>query len=319
VTTTLLHGDCRDVLPTLEAQSVQVCVTSPPYWGLRDYGVEGQIGQEQTLSEYVQTMVAVFREVQRVLKNDGTLWLNLGDSYTRNPSRGIKFQPGKSTYMTNQQAVEGNRGMAIPPGLEEKNLLGIPWRVAFALQDDGWILRSDIIWSKPNPMPESITDRPTKAHEYLFLFAKQPKYYYDADAIAEPAQEWSGQAGTFKRENSKRGVSIVPGQAHGTHRPNRKDSEPRETRNKRSVWSVNTRPYADAHFAVFPEALVEPCILAGSRSGDTALDPFMGSGTVARVATRLQRHSIGIELNPDYIALQEKRTDGVQVAMIEVL
>lgn len=273
----ILTGDCRAILPTLPAESVQCVVTSPPYFGLRDYQVDGQIGHEPTPAEYVATLVAVFREIWRVLRRDGTVWLNLGDSY--NAPAGSATNPGISQKGRRVPVYEKGQGYKKAKDLKPKDLIGIPWRVAFALQDDGWYLRSDIIWHKPNPMPESVTDRPTKAHEYVFLLAKSERYYYN--------------------------------------RPDRNDTEQTGRRNRRTVWTISTQPFSGAHFAVMPEALVEPCILAGSRPGDTILDPFAGSGTVLRVATRLQRQSIGIELNPAYIALAEQRTNGVQLQMIE--
>jgi DNA modification methylase len=303
----ILHGDCLAMLQTLEAESVQTCVTSPPYWGLRDYGVEGQLGLEPTPAEYVAKMVQVFREVRRVLKADGTLWLNLGDSYSagsNNPS---------------PKHASDNVGMMRRMGeLAPKNLVGIPWRVAFALQADGWYLRSDIIWSKPNPMPESVTDRPTKAHEYIFLLSKSERYYYDHEAIKEPAvygdlrSPTSAYPGKTDFREGPRPVreSVKRGGFNGKTNA----LEGREAfraiedwRNKRTVWEIATAPYPEAHFATFPPKLIEPCILAGSRSGDTVLDPFAGSGTTLYVAKELNRQFLGIELNPAYIALIEKR------------
>ena len=255
-----------------EGLRVQMCVTSPPYFGLRDYGVDGQIGLEQTPEQYIAAMVEVFRRVRDVLADDGTFWLNLGDS----------FGPGKQ-------------------------LLGIPWRVALALQDDGWILRQDIIWHKPNPMPESVRDRCTKAHEYIFLLSKSDRYFFDSEAMKEPAVSGAtGAAASFKRSGSKR-EQTIPGQGYGTHRPEREDVAYNQTRNRRSVWTVATRPYKGAHFATFPPALIEPCILAGSRPGDIVLDPFMGSGTTAAVALQHGRRYLGCELNPDYGPLQDER------------
>jgi len=409
-----------DVMETpwpLPDKSVQTVITSPPYWGLRDYGMarwEGgdpncnhlprsqvigtssgrnkgsfrdppnqicnkceairhdpAIGLEPTFDEWLEKMVAVFREVRRVLRDDGTIWVNMGDGYSRSPARGVKFQSGPTTYLTNRQADEGNRGPEPPFGLAEKNLIGMPWRLAFALQADGWILRSDIIWHKPNPMPESVTDRPTKGHEYLFLFAKQPRYYYDADAVREghtagntqrqntqPREDPSGNARSFKFSVSKRFLNPLG-------------------RNLRTVWTIPTAPFPEAHFATFPPKLIEPCVRAGtsergccgkcgagwgreieaphrgattspggrpdsrmkcptgkaddsdtrgmpSYQGQTTgwspscsckadpvpclvLDPFMGSGTTAVVATRLGRRAVGFELNPDYIDMARQR------------
>jgi DNA modification methylase len=257
-------GDCRDTMRRWASEGVkaQTCVTSPPYFGLRDYGHEGQIGLEQTPEEYIAAMVEVFRCVRDLLADDGTLWLNIGDSY-------------------------GNG----------KQLLGLPWRVALALQLGGWVLRQDIIWHKPNPMPESVRDRCTKAHEYIFLLSKSDRYFYDAEASREPAV----QAGRVRNDkiggNKGDDVHHSPGgQFTGS-----------ETRNRRSVWTVATRPYKGAHFATFPPALIEPCILSGSRPNDIVLDPFMGSGTTAAVALQHGRQYLGCELNEDYNQLQQER------------
>ena len=320
----ILLGDVRQRLSEIPEGSVRTCITSPPYFGLRDYGtaswedgdsecshtismdtkwndpkrgtsvlrpevsgrggnadfchlcgatrIDSQLGLEATPDAYVAEMVSVFREVWRVLADDGTLWLNIGDSY------------GK-----------------------EKQLIGIPWRVAFALQADGWYLRSDIIWAKPNPMPESVRDRPTKSHEYVFLLSKSPKYYYNHEAIKEPAAcaeptsvSYRKNGKSDKRKNSQTNVGGKPGFGEGMW-------QPAETRNKRDVWTINTKPYKGAHFAVMPEALVEPCVLAGSAEGDTVLDPFTGSGTVAVVANRHGRNFVGTELNPEYSEIAKAR------------
>lgn len=301
---TLLHGDNRDVLKTLADKSVNCCITSPPYFGLRDYGEPGQIGLEKTPEEYVAALVEVFREVKRVLRDDGTLWLNLGDSYNTQPagnSDRTMTAKQKSNHGSLAKWGNGQLVKSLPP----KNLIGIPWRVAFALQSDGWILRSDIIWSKPNAMPESVTDRPTKSHEYIFLFSKQPKYYYDNEAIAEPLLK--GAAGS-KFNVGKTAI-------HQLERSQNGDRLESEYRNKRSVWTVASQPYSGAHYAVFPEKLIEPCILAGCPEGGTVLDPFGGSGTTGRVAVKNRRNAILIELNPDYHKQIEKRTDGVQVRL----
>ncbi len=263
----ILVGDARTLLPSLEAGSVRACITSPPYWGLRDYNVErdAQIGAEDDLDAYIARLTAVFAEVRRVLADDGTVWLNLGDSYTsgnrtwrapdkKNPARTMDYRP------------------ATPKGLKPKDLIGVPWRVAFALQSAGWYLRSDIIWHKPNCQPESVRDRPTRSHEYVFLMTKSEKYYYNASAILEGTKDGRG------------------------------------IRNRRTVWSIPTEPMPEAHFATFPPALVEPCILAGSDMGDTILDPFVGSGTVGLVARRLKRSFIGIDISPDYAAIASKRS-----------
>jgi DNA modification methylase len=292
----ILHGDCLAMLQTLEAETVQTCVTSPPYWCLRDYGVPGQLGLESSPAEYVEKMVQVFREVRRVLKADGTLWLNLGDSYA-NLQGG-----GESSPVTKNIASPRMQDMSRFDGLKRKDLVGIPWRMAFALQADGWYLRSDIIWAKPNPMPESVTDRPTKAHEYIFLMSKSERYYYDHEAIQEACEPGVRHASPRKAELSNEKVidqRTAAGFARGVAWGDK--------RNKRTVWTVASSPYPGAHFATFPPKLIEPCILAGSRPGDTVLDPFAGSGTTLYVAKELNRQCIGIELNPAYIQLIDKR------------
>jgi DNA modification methylase len=283
--------------------SVQCVVTSPPYWGLRDYGHDGQIGLEQTPDEYVAELVAVFREVRRVLADDGTLWLNLGDSYAHNTKgSGGGWAADPSNYAYKAQAYGAYK---VQHGLKPKDLVGIPWRVAFALQADGWWLRQDIIWAKPNPMPESVTDRCTKAHEYVFLLTKSAQYFYDAAAVAEPladssvarlSQDIENQTGSYRANGGAK-----------TNGPIRAVGDETTGRNKRSVWTITTKPYSGAHFAVMPMALVEPCILAGSQRLDTVLDPFCGSGTVGVVALRNQRKFIGIELNKEYADLAEMR------------
>jgi DNA modification methylase len=279
----LFIGDNRESLRKIPEKSVQVVITSPPYWGLRDYGMDGQIGLEQSPSDFVEELCTVFDEVWRVLKDDGTVWLNIGDSYAS--MRDSKVTPdslrnGDGTKVA-QGAANRNPKVLKEAGLKHKDLVGIPWRVAFALQARGWHLRSDVIWSKPNPMPESVTDRPTKSHEHIFLLTKFPKYYYDHEAIKEPSVTGDG---TLK--------------------------------NKRDVWSVQTKAYKGAHFAVYPLELVEPCVLAGSREGDVVLDPFSGSGTTGVVALEHKRHYIGLELNPEYAKLSVdriKETTGVDV------
>ena len=260
---TLFAGDALNVLRRLEEKSVQCVVTSPPYWGLRNYGIEAQIGLEETLPQFIDKLVSVFSEVKRVLKNDGTFWLNIGDGYTsgnrgwrapdkKNPARAMDVRPDT------------------PEGLKRKDLIGMPWRLAFALQEDGWYLRSDIVWHKPNAMPESVKDRPARAHEYIFLLSKSEQYLYNWEATREPAD-----GGGY--------------------------------RNRRSVWSVNTKPFSGAHFATFPPDLIRPCILAASNPGDFVLDPFFGSGTVGVVCQEVGRQYVGIELNPDYVALATHR------------
>lgn len=328
----VLTGDCVEQMMTMESESVNTCVTSPPYFGLRDYGHNDQIGLESTPELFVEKMVHVFREVRRVMRDDGTLWLNLGDSYASQPSWG---RGGGSTLEGRRHGEEGGGSSDRSKwGLKAKDLVGIPWMVAFALRADGWYLRQDIIWSKPNPMPESVTDRCTKAHEYLFMLTKSPRYYFDHEAIKEPAVKGSagsefhtgktgkhqlGRASTktrskrdsFKRDDSKR-AEVIPGQSVGTHRPDREESSyDTETRNKRSVWTVATRPFKGAHFATFPPALITPCVLAGCPVGGTVLDPFGGSGTTAEVAIRNNRNAVLCELNPQYVDLIHERLSPV--------
>jgi len=301
---TILIGDARKRLAELPAGSVRTCVTSPPYFGLRDYGEADQIGLEETPDAYVAEMVALFREVWRVLADDGTLWLNLGDSYA---GSGKGANADGSVTATGKQAT--SKGTTIGTfakgftgdGLKPKDLIGIPWRVAFALQADGWYLRSDIIWHKPNPMPESVTDRPTKSHEYVFLLSKSPRYYYDHEAIKEDAihslDRRAGE-GRLTYEGKRQGNGGTGQEAFVSIK---------DKRNKRDVWTIATKPFKGAHFAVMPEALVEPCVLAGSAEGDTVLDPFTGSGTVAVVANRLGRNFVGTELNPEYGEIAKNR------------
>lgn len=356
----VLHGDCREVLATLPAASVHCCVTSPPYFGLRDYGtarweggdescphepsqewidhnfnansafgaaaktqsaaakgrwykqdgacrcgarrIDSQIGLEATPDAFVAELVAVFREVRRVLRDDGTLWLNLGDSYASNQSNNGGYS-AKSTLagFTNpntkgRQANDATLPRRIEHDVKAKDLLGIPWRVAFALQADGWYLRSDIIWAKPNPMPESVTDRPTKAHEYLFLLSKAERYYYDAAAIAE---DGVGRETYFGSDRYSKGS--------GRNDSGSYDPAECTKRNRRTVWTVATQPFSEAHFATFPPALIEPCILAGCPEGGTVLDPFGGAGTTGLVADRLKRNAVLIELNPAYAAMARNR------------
>ena len=316
-------GDARTVLQSLPAGSARCCVTSPPYFGLRDYGVDGQIGLEPTPDAYVSELVAVFREVRRVLSDDGTLWLNLGDSHAA--MRDSKATPDTLRGDSDGTAVAGasNRNPANlrAAGLKHKDLCGIPWRAAFALQADGWYLRSDIIWHKPNPMPESVTDRPTKSHEYLFLLAKSERYYYDADAIAEPATCRDARMVDGFVPKSDNGKWAGDAQSTDKRSPRTKSGNEyvyNGTRNRRTVWTVPTSSFRGAHFATFPTALIEPCILAGSANGDTVLDPFLGAGTTALVADRLGRDCVGIELNPAYAKMAERRIYGDQPLFAEV-
>jgi len=296
---TIICGDCLTVMREWPDQCVQTCVTSPPYWGLRDYGVDGQIGLEQTPEQYVARLVDVFREVRRVLRDDGTLWLNLGDSFAKAGESGLGLHGESSTtgkpnpYATIKKQIPGN--------LKPKDLIGIPWRVAFALQADGWYMRSDIIWSKPNPMPESVTDRPTKAHEYIFLMSKNARYYYDAEAIKEPAHNW----GTRDRSNFRGGTEDPLLKHYGLQG----SDEDGQTRNRRSVWTVATQPFSGSHFATFPPKLIEPCILAGCPEDGIVLDPFAGSGTTVLTALRLHRNAVGIELNREYCTLRQGEID----------
>ena len=287
----LHHGDALDVARTLPDGMARTIVTSPPYFGLRDYGEDGQIGAESSVNEYVARMVELFRELRRVLTDDGTLWLNLGDSYAGSASGYREGSARADGQVRGDGHSRRNRNGTPACGVPAKNLLGIPWRVAFALQDDGWILRSDIIWHKPNPMPESVTDRPTKAHEYLFLFAKSPRYYYDADAIREPfalGHATSGGGGKAVADRNDGGKTQV---------------SQHDARNKRTVWEVGTVPFPGSHFAVYPPELIRPCIRAGSQPGDVVLDPFSGSGTTGAVATFEGRKYIGIDLNRDYLRM----------------
>ena len=293
-------GDCRETMRRWAACGVkaQTCVTSPPYFGLRDYGHPGQIGLEQTPEQYIAAMVEVFRCVWDVLADDGTLWLNIGDSYAGyhgNKNAAYDAAPSnKGGYFENQRKTLVNHN-----GIKNKDLIGIPWMLAFALRADGWFLRQDIIWSKPNPMPESVRDRCTKAHEYVFLLSKSERYFFDAEAIKEPAVT-VGDTRHLRRDKTA-DARLSPSGREGNGKPQA------ETRNRRSVWTVATRPYKGAHFATFPPALIEPCILAGSRPGDIVLDPFMGSGTTAAVALRHGRRYVGCELNPEYLPLQQSR------------
>jgi DNA modification methylase len=311
-------GDCRETMRRWAADGVKVqtCVTSPPYFGLRDYGHEGQIGLEQTPEAYIAAMVEVFRCVRDVLADDGTLWLNIGDSYAGGGTVG-RNDAGRDIGGGGNKLGSGNPGpqgiRQRVSGLKPKDLIGIPWMLAFALRADGWHLRQDIIWHKPNPMPESVRDRCTKAHEYIFLLSKSERYYFDSHAIAEPAQY-------FGKDNrsGKGNIRYEGKRTEGDAKANGQQSfvTINETRNKRSVWTVTTKPYKGAHFATFPPDLIEPCILAGSRQGDVVLDPFMGSGTTAQVAVQHGRQYLGCELNPVYEAMQQERLTGAQVNLL---
>lgn len=350
---TILHGDCLEILRTIPDEVIDCCVTSPPYYGLRDYGVDGQIGLEETPEMYVEKMVQVFREVKRVLKPEGTLWLNLGDSYAGS-GRGMNgdgscgvLNSAKQRSNNGANIGNGHRMTKTGNGLKPKDLIGIPWLVAFALRSDGWYLRQDIIWSKPNPMPESVTDRCTKSHEYIFLLSKSAKYYFDQDAIKQPVADASIIRLSQHLENQT-GSTRVPGKSNGNMKavgPGRKP-RPDDNRggnqgtergipamaingkgvnghsgyynqngeligggmaNKRSVWTVTTKPFKEAHFATFPEDLIVDCIKAGCPENGIVLDPFAGTNTTGIVAKKLDRNFISIELNSDYIEIAEKR------------
>lgn len=346
----IITADVLDGLAQIAGGSVHCCVTSPPYYGLRDYGVAGQIGLEPTLAEYLAKMVAVFREVRRVLRDDGTLWLNIGDSYCSTDKWGGGGNTGRQT-VANDGTVPSwavRQRKAPMPGIKPKDLIGVPWMLAFALRADGWHLRQDIIWHKPNPMPESVRDRCTKAHEYIFLFSKSARYYYDADAIAEPVTLSTVERVSHPTLDEQAGSDRVPGKTNGpmkavlarsgnkARKPASERGVPVDTNggtngavagsvpwegataNKRSVWTVTTKPFKEAHFATFPPEIPELCIKAGCPAGGTVLDPFLGSGTTALVADRLQRSAIGIELNPDYAAMAERRIRGDAPLFAEV-
>lgn len=334
MTIRIINCDVMEGLAQLADESVHCVVTSPPYWGLRDYGAEGQIGLEPRPDAFVAKMVEVFREVRRVLRNDGTLWLNLGDSYAGNVCGGSSPQGGASARPKVDATMYAQR--STPPGLKAKDLVGIPWRVAFALQADGWYLRSDIIWSKPNPMPESVTDRPTKSHEYVFLMSKSERYFYDADAIKEKAAYPNGAnspqsiASPYGQGFTRNAAKVGDGRkdlrsdVESRHRASipggqSMQAEPDGRRNKRSVWTIATAPFSEAHFATFPPELPELCIKAGCPVGGTVLDPFSGAGTTALVADRLQRNAIGIELNPEYAAMSERRINGDRGALLDLM
>ena len=305
---TILYGDCRDTLKQFDEQA-RTCITSPPYYGLRNYGnEENQIGQENTPEEFIDQLVSVFKEVRNVLTDDGTLWVNLGDSYYNyRPGKGQSY-PKQSVSKTNQDLPTqcNKRGNKLD-GLKEKDLIGIPWMFAFAMRSDGWYLRQDIIWHKPNPMPESVKDRCTKSHEYIFLLSKNKKYYYDNEAIKEPVkQDWGTRNRTNgKYHNSGSGLSPHSGLTKSYDR-----------KNKRDVWSITNKPYKGSHFAVFPPDLITPCILAGSEKGDIILDPFMGSGTTAMVAKQLGRDYIGCEMHEEYSNLIDQRVPVEEVAQV---
>lgn len=349
----ILVGDSAELLASVAPGSVRCVVTSPPYWGLRDYGVEGQLGLEADLAAYLSKLVAIFRLVRQALADDGTCWINLGDCYSTQPpgKRGPAIASSKLTNPTRQLRVatteRGNFGH-----LQRKQLVGLPWRVAFALQEDGWFLRSDIVWSKPNPMPESVADRPTKSHEYLFLLSKAPRYFYNGDAVREPVSGGAHPRGSginpkargdrpsgWASEGSKRekvgryGMAAelqdkregrdrrrvdlnsprVPGKVKANESFSAAVRNLVETRNRRTVWTIPTEPFRGAHFATFPKALVRPCVLAGSEPGDLVLDPFAGAGTTGVVALQNARRFLGFELKPEYAEIARQRCAGVQM------
>lgn len=329
----IYQGDCLEVLKTFEDNSIDCCVTSPPYYALRDYGVDGQIGLEETPEKYIERLTEVFMEVHRVLKLNGTLWLNIGDSYWGGGLRGSELNEHSGKI---QKGSKGTHcGEAMPSckgnmcGYKPKDLIGIPWMLAFSLRNNGWFLRQDIIWEKPNQMPESVKDRCTKSHEYIFLFSKSQKYYFDYESIQEPAvtqgdvgskkfggtkygdnddshfQTYSGKEWKPKTKNCQ-----YDGQVPNSMHIRREMGLPDKVytvRNKRDVWSINVKPCKEAHFATYPQELVSPCILAGSPEGGVVLDPFIGSGTTGIVANKLGRHYVGIELNPEYVEMAERR------------
>tara|TARA_R110000822_G_scaffold246834_1_gene374993 strand:- start:2 stop:937 length:936 start_codon:yes stop_codon:yes gene_type:complete len=304
-------GDCRETMRKWKEQGIkaQTCVTSPPYYGLRDYGHDGQIGLEATPEEYIAAMVEVFRCVWDVLEEDGTLWLNIGDSYCGTGSKGEWVDP-KNPEGRNGQAVSKTQKLA---GYKSKDLIGIPWMLAFALRADGWYLRQDIIWHKPNPMPESVQDRCTKAHEYIFLMSKSQKYYYDIDAIKEESLNTPEQQEAKRNKIDHKGQRDNGDMRHTTSGFTKTGIY--EMKNKRSVWTITTKSYEGAHFAVFPTDLIEPCIMAGAPVGGIVLDPFMGSGTTAQVAQHLGRQYLGCELNEDYKPLQDKRISQMSLVL----
>ena len=315
----IITGEALSALQSLESNSVNCCITSPPYYGLRDYGANGQIGLEETPSEYIEKLVTVFREVRRVLKKDGTLWLNMGDSYAGSgkgaaayPDNARKYKQGTNKGMLGAAATAKIKS----PEYKRKDLMGIPWRLAFALQADGWYLRQDIIWYKPNCMPESVKDRCTKSHEYMFLLSKSEKYYFDYEAIKEPAVTDDrtlprGSKGTKTPNSGRRKQDALKLRRYEGFNERYFSKESPIKRNKRDVWSVSTHGYKEAHFATFPEKLIEPCVLAGCPIGGIVIDPFLGSGTTAVVAEKNKRSCIGIEINPIYSDMSTRRLEDI--------
>jgi DNA modification methylase len=307
VSVQILEGDCLQMLKRLPSESINTCITSPPYWGLRNYNdEEKQLGMEDTPEDFVENLVKVFREVKRVLRDDGTVWLNLGDSYNTTQAGNKTWGDGVGA---NKHYVDGSipKKRNLIQGLKKKDLIGIPWRTALALQNDGWYLRQDIIWNKPNPMPESITDRCTKAHEYIFLLTKKPQYYFDNEAIKEDSVSINSK-GEVGKANSTINIGKSVADKEGFEiRDGLKNMGVYPQKNKRSVWTVTTKPYKDAHFATFPQDLIEPCVLAGCPKDGLVLDPFAGSGTTGQVALANNRKAVLIELNAEYVQLIKKR------------
>lgn len=306
----ILCGDSLQVLKTLPSESIHCCVTSPPYYALRDYGMAGQIGREETPSQYVEALTTVFQELRRVLRPDGTCWLNIGDTYCGKGHQGDSLDPKYPNGRTGQAVALNNKVENCKP----KDLIGIPWMLAFALREDGWYLRSDIIWMKNNPMPESVKDRPTRCYEHIFLITKSRRYFYDAESVAEPVAASTPTRMRHSYGGSGKYASDIPGQKHQNINSPRlygyTESDIPLLRNRRDVWQINTVPYKGEHFAAFPPKLAETCILAGCPTDGIVLDPFLGSGTTGLVAKKLNRHYIGIELNPEYCRLAEERIGG---------
>lgn len=316
----IYHGDCRTLLKSIETCSINCCITSPPYYGLRDYGVDGQIGLEETPEQYIEQLADVFDEIKRVLRDDGTLWLNIGDSYAGSGKGGANYPDNAMKYKQGTNAGSLTANTTKPYKSEEikpKDMIGIPWMLAFELRRRGWYLRQDIIWAKPNPMPESVTDRCTKSHEYMFLLSKSPHYYFNSEAIAEPVVGRTAKklAQNVKNKTRYGGKKYTedPKSFYRTKSGNAYEYRPK--RNKRDVWTVSTKPYKLAHFATFPEDLIEPCVLAGCPPEGKVIDPFAGTSTTGVVCERYGREFVGIEINKEYCALGSERLQNVQMRM----
>lgn len=314
----ILQGDCLESLKGISNDSIDCCVTSPPYFGLRDYGCDGQIGIEETPEKFIEKLVEVFREVRRVLKPEGTCWLNIGDTYSRGDRGTVPEQRGAAASKNddkkyNFESAAGRMGSH--PTIKPKDLIGIPWMLAFALRADGWYLRQDIIWNKPNPMPEAVKDRCTRSHEHIFLLSKSPRYYFDNDAIREPCKQ---RPYDIKRASQKhKGYEGKHASGYNGNIRGQPVGDPNKGRNKRDVWTVPTRPFKGAHFATFPPDLIKPCILAGCPAGGTVIDPFGGSGTTAQVAIQNGRNAILCELNPDYVSIINNRLSMIQPTLFQ--